>query len=44
MSWLYSIYVFFLVAVIVRYVWLLSELFRGRGLEESDPTKVTSAL
>jgi C4-dicarboxylate transporter, DctQ subunit len=30
MDWLFSIYVVFLVAVIVRYLWLLSQLVRGR--------------
>lgn len=30
MDWLYSIYVVFLVAVIVRYLWLLSQFVRGR--------------
>ena len=29
-DWLFSIYVLFLVAVIVRYVWILSQLLRGR--------------
>lgn len=33
MDWLYSIYVVFLVAVIVRYLWLLSQLVRGREPE-----------
>ena len=44
MNWLYSIYLIFLVAVIVRYLWLLSELLRGKGPEEADPSKTTSAL
>jgi len=44
MNWLYSIYIFFLVAVIVRYLWILSQLLRGRAPEESDPTKISSAL
>jgi TRAP-type C4-dicarboxylate transport system permease small subunit len=30
MDWLFSIYVVFLLAVIVRYLWLLSQLVRGR--------------
>ena len=33
MDWLFSIYVVFLVAVIVRYLWLLSQLLRGREPE-----------
>jgi len=44
MNWLYSIYLFFLVAVIVRYLWLLAQLLRGEAPEEADPTKATSAL
>ena len=30
LDWLFSIYVMFLVAVLVRYLWLLSQLVRGR--------------
>ena len=44
MNWLYSIYLFFVVAVIVRYLWLLYGLVRGKAPEEADPTKTTSAL
>ena len=44
MNWLFSIYLFFLVAVIVRYLWLLSRLARGKAPEEADPTRKTSAL
>ena len=44
MNWLYSIYLFFVVAVIVRYLWLLAHLLRGKAPEEADPTKTTSAL
>ena len=44
MDWLYSIYLFFVVAVIVRYLWLLFGLVRGKAPEEADPTKTTSAL
>jgi TRAP-type C4-dicarboxylate transport system permease small subunit len=33
MDWLFSIYVVFLVAVIVRYLWLLSQRVRGRELK-----------
>ena len=38
MDWLFSIYVVFLVAVIVRYLWLLSRLLRGKdpGAPDSD--------
>ncbi|HYF59101.1 MAG TPA: hypothetical protein VEA81_09105 [Burkholderiaceae bacterium] len=30
MDWLYSIYLVFLVAIIARYLWLLSRLVRGK--------------
>lgn len=43
-DWLFSIYVLFLVAVIVRYLWILSHLLRGRDPEAPDLTKVTSGL
>ena len=43
-DWLYSIYVLFLVAVIVRYLWLLSHLLRGKDPEALDATKVNSGL
>lgn len=44
MNWLFSIYLFFVVAVIVRYLWLLWGLVRGRAPEETDPSKISSAL
>jgi len=44
MSWLFSIYVVFLVAVIVRYLWLLWHLLRGEEVDVADPTKSSSAL
>ena len=44
MDWLYSIYVIFLVAIIARYLWLLSRLLRGRDPEAADVTKLSSGL
>jgi C4-dicarboxylate transporter DctQ subunit len=44
MDWLFSIYVVFLVAVIVRYLWLLSQLLRGRDPEVGDSTQASSGL
>jgi C4-dicarboxylate transporter DctQ subunit len=44
MDWLFSIYLVFLVAILVRYLWILWHLLRGRQPEESDPTKASSAL
>ena len=44
LHWLYSIYLVFCVAVIVRYLWLLSRLLRGKDPEAADLTKVNSGL
>jgi C4-dicarboxylate transporter DctQ subunit len=41
---LFSIYVLFVVAVIARYVWILSELVRGKDPEGVDPTAAGSGL
>ena len=43
-DWLYAIYVLFLVAVIIRYLWLLSHLVRGKDPEAVDLSKVSSGL
>ena len=44
MDWMFSIYVVFLVAVLVRYLWILSRLLRGREPEEADLSKTGSGL
>jgi TRAP-type C4-dicarboxylate transport system permease small subunit len=44
MDWLFSIYLVFLVAILARYLWILSHLLRGREPEESDPATSSSAL
>jgi C4-dicarboxylate transporter, DctQ subunit len=44
MDWLFSIYVIFVLAVIVRYLWLLSQLVRGRDPGAPDSTKASSGL
>ncbi|MEP7181093.1 MAG: TRAP transporter small permease subunit [Betaproteobacteria bacterium] len=41
---LYSVYVVFAVAVVVRYVWTLWNLARGNDRDEHDATKASSAL
>jgi len=41
---LYSIYVVFAVAIIVRYLWAMVGIFRGEAPEEADITKATSGL
>src|SRR5687767_10941459 len=44
MDWLFSIYVLFLVAVIARYLWLLSRLLRGKHPGAPDSTQASSGL
>ena len=44
LDWMYSIYVIFLVAVIVRYSWILWQLLRGKDPEASDSIAVSSGL
>jgi TRAP-type C4-dicarboxylate transport system permease small subunit len=44
MDWLFSIYVVFLVAVIVRYVGLLSQLLRGKDPGAPDSSQASSGL
>jgi TRAP-type C4-dicarboxylate transport system permease small subunit len=43
-DWLFSIYVIFAVAVLIRYVWILWWSLRGRGPEAFDPTKASSGV
>jgi TRAP-type C4-dicarboxylate transport system permease small subunit len=43
-DWLFSIYLIFSVAVIVRYLWTLGQLLRGRVSEPVEVTKISSAL
>ena len=44
MDWLFSIYVAFVLAVIVRYLWLLWHLVRGTEPEDADEPGVSSGL
>jgi TRAP-type C4-dicarboxylate transport system permease small subunit len=44
MDWLFSIYVVFLIAVIVRYLWLLAQLLRGRDAAEPAEPGAGSGL
>jgi len=44
LNWEYSIFLVFFVAVIARYLWLLSRLLRGKDPETTDVTKVSSGL
>jgi TRAP-type C4-dicarboxylate transport system permease small subunit len=43
-DYLFSIYAVFLVAILARYVWILSQLFRGKDPGGVDSTSVTSRL
>lgn len=43
-DWLFSIYIVFVVAVIIRYVWLSWQVLRGSAPEEFDPTKASSGV
>jgi TRAP-type C4-dicarboxylate transport system permease small subunit len=43
-DWLFSIYLLFAIAIIVRYLWILSHLLRGKEPEVVDPTTASSGL
>jgi len=43
-DWLYSIYAIFAVATIVRQFWLGYQAIWGKGVDELDPTKVSSGV
>jgi C4-dicarboxylate transporter DctQ subunit len=43
-DWLFSIYVIFVIAIIVRYVWLSWQVLRGSAPEEFDPSKAGSGV
>lgn len=43
-DYLYSIYVVFTVAMIVRYIWLGIQAIRGKAPEAYDPTKASSGV
>jgi C4-dicarboxylate transporter, DctQ subunit len=44
MNWLYSIFIAFSVAIIIRYIWLLWNALRGKAPEAPDITKTSSGL
>lgn len=44
MDWMYSIYLIFALAIIVRYVWIGAQWLRNREPEVIDPTKASSGL
>jgi C4-dicarboxylate transporter, DctQ subunit len=41
---LFSIYVIFAVAILIRYAWILWGALRGKAPEEFDPTKASSGV
>lgn len=43
-DWVFSIYVVFVVAIIVRYVWLSWQVLRGSAPDEFDPSKAGSGV
>jgi C4-dicarboxylate transporter, DctQ subunit len=43
-DWLDSIYVLFVLAVIVRHLWIVARLLRGKESEAGAPTDVSSGL
>jgi TRAP-type C4-dicarboxylate transport system permease small subunit len=43
-DWLFSIYVIFAVATLVRYAWILWWALRGRGPGAFDPTRASSGV
>jgi TRAP-type C4-dicarboxylate transport system permease small subunit len=43
-DYMYSIYIFFLIAIVVRYLWNLWHWLRGKDPEAVDITKVSSGL
>jgi TRAP-type C4-dicarboxylate transport system permease small subunit len=44
MDWLYSVYLVFVVAILARYLWILSRLLRGREPEDGDAAQPGSGL
>jgi C4-dicarboxylate transporter, DctQ subunit len=43
-DWLFSIYIAFAVATIIRYIWIAWQAMRGVVPEEIDPTKASSGV
>jgi hypothetical protein len=41
---LFSIYVVFVVAVVIRYLWIAWQALRGVAPDEFDPTKASSGV
>lgn len=43
-DWLFCIYIIFVIAICVRYVWLAWHALRGSASEDFDPTKASSGV
>jgi len=43
-DWLFSIYIVFAAATIIRYIWLAWRALRGTAPEDFDPTKASSGV
>ncbi|UVF21890.1 TRAP transporter small permease subunit [Microvirga terrae] len=43
-DWLFSIYLVFVVATIIRYIWLAWQALRGVAPDDFDPTKASSGV
>jgi hypothetical protein len=43
-DWLFSIYILFVVATVIRYIWLAWRAVRGVAPDEFDPTKASSGV
>lgn len=43
-DWLFSIYVLFVVATLIRYIWLSWRALRGDQPQDADPTKAASGV
>jgi C4-dicarboxylate transporter DctQ subunit len=43
-DWVFSIYVVFVIAIIIRYLWLSWQVLLGSAPEEFDPTKAGSGV
>jgi TRAP-type C4-dicarboxylate transport system permease small subunit len=43
-DWLFSIYIVFAVAIIIRYIWIAWQAMRGVAPDEFDPTKASSGV
>jgi TRAP-type C4-dicarboxylate transport system permease small subunit len=44
MDWVFSIFLLFVLAVVVRYLWLLRDMLRGKAPDAVDPTKMASGI